>query len=65
MKKYERLTQKSDNGLWGIDGDLVNQKQSAFDISLEAFNIVINRLAELEDKIESNELVKYKKRRKK
>lgn len=54
---YERLTQKSNNGLWGIDGKLINQKQGAFDVCIDSFEIVINRLAELEDKIEQGEIL--------
>jgi hypothetical protein len=54
---YKRLTQKSNNGLWGIDGKLVNQRQVSDKVFAEAFDIVINRLAELEDKIENGTLV--------
>jgi hypothetical protein len=54
---YKRLTQKSNNGLWGIDGKLVDQRQSGDKVFAEAFNIIINRLAELEDKIENGTLV--------
>lgn len=57
--KYERLTRKTVNG-YGIGGELVNQKQPAIDIIIDSFNIVINRLAELEDKIERGELVENK-----
>lgn len=59
MKEYKRLTQKGENGYW-IDGNLVNQRQGAFDICIDSFMILLNRLAELEDKIESGELVENK-----
>lgn len=54
--KYERLTMKTVNG-YGISGELVIQKQPAVDIAIDSFDIVINRLAELEDKIENGTLV--------
>ena len=57
MKEYKRLTQKGDNGLWGIDGKLVNQRQSGDKVFAEAFGIIIDRLAELEDKIENGTLI--------
>lgn len=57
--EYERLTKKTNNG-YGISGELVNQKQPAYDIVTDCFDIVINRLAELEDKIERGELVDVK-----
>lgn len=57
--KYERLTMKTING-YGISGELVIQKQPAVDIAIDSFDIVINRLAELEDKIERGELVDVK-----
>lgn len=57
--KYERLTIKTNNG-YGISGELVNQKQTVVDIVIDSYDIVINRLAELEDKIERGELVDVK-----
>lgn len=54
---YKRLTQKSSNGLWGIDGKLINQRQVSDKVFAEAFGIIINRLAELEDKIENGTLI--------
>jgi hypothetical protein len=54
--KYERLTKKTNNG-YGISGELVKQKQPAVDIAIDSFDIVINRLAELEDKIENGTLI--------
>ena len=57
--KYERLIMKTING-YGISGELVIQKQPAVDIAIDSFDIVINRLAELEDKIERGELVDTK-----
>jgi hypothetical protein len=53
------LTKKTNNG-YGISGELVKQKQPAVDIAIDSFDIVINRLAELEDKIERGELVDVK-----
>jgi hypothetical protein len=57
--KYERLTRKNANGL-EIDWNLVYMRQSAVGIATDAYRIVINRLAELEDKIERGELVDVK-----
>lgn len=58
MKEYKRLTIKNEeNGLWGIDGKLVNQKQKPLDVFEEAFYIAVTRLAEIEDKIENGTLI--------
>jgi hypothetical protein len=56
MKEYKRVTTKG-NGLRGIDGKLVNQRQKPLDVFGEAFNIAVTRLAELEDKIENGTLI--------
>jgi hypothetical protein len=57
LKEYKRLTSKGKNGLWGIDGKLVNQRQASEKVFAEAFDIIINRLAELEDKIENGTFI--------
>ena len=56
MEKYKRLTIKDEKTV-GLRGGLVNQKQDAFDVCADAFNVAVNRLAELEDKIENGTLV--------
>lgn len=54
--EYKRVTTKG-NGLRGIDGKLINQRQKPIDVFGEAFNIAVTRLAELEDKIENGTLI--------
>ena len=57
MKENKRLTKKGENGQWCIDGNLVNQRQDACFVFADALELVINRLAELEDKIENGTLI--------
>ena len=57
MKEYKRVTVFTKNNKWGIDGKLVNQWKPKEEIFADAFEIVVNRLAKLEDKIENETLV--------